>query len=189
MLEDPAFAQKVRLRYQTLRPNVLKTENLHRYIDSTALVLQDARVRNFTRWPVIGQNIWPNFYVGATYEDEVAYLKTYITRRLEWMDQAIATIGVPITAIEPPIVPFEFKVFPNPASEKVQISFNLSSASVVKVQAYDLWGRILQETLLGRLAPGTHQVTENLPESGKGVEFLGLEIDGKRAAVRRVLRE
>ena len=189
LLEDPAFAQKVRLRYQALRLGVLKTENLHRYIDSTATVLQEARVRNFTRWPVIGQPIWPNFYVGATYEDEVTYLKTYIARRLEWMDQEVATLGVPITATEPAVLPFEFKVFPNPVSEKVQISFNLATASVVKVQAYDLWGRVLQETSLGRLVPGAHEVLEVLPASGKGVEFLGLEIDGKRAAVRRILRE
>ena len=43
-------------RYQVLRPTVFKTENIHRYIDSTTTVLQEARVRNFTRWPVIGQN-------------------------------------------------------------------------------------------------------------------------------------
>lgn len=189
LLEDRNFAEKVRQRYHALRPNVLKTENLHRYIDSTAAVLQEARVRNFVRWPVIGQKIWPNFYVGATYADEVAYLKTYITRRLEWMDQEITTLGVPVTATDPVVLPLEFKVFPNPASEKVQISFNLATASVVKVQAYDLLGRVLRETSLGRLAPGAHRLLESLPESGKGIEFWGLEIDGKRAAVRRILRK
>lgn len=189
LLSDVSFADKVRARYRSLRQNQLKTDNIHRYIDSTAIVLQEARVRNFTRWPVIGQNIWPNFYVGATYQDEVAYLKTYTARRLEWMDQEIVTLGVPITATEPEVLSFEFKVFPNPASEKVHISFNLATASVVKLQAYDLRGRVLHETSLGRLAPGAHQVLEMLPESGKGIEFFGLEIDGKRAAVRRVLRE
>lgn len=105
------------------------------------------------------------------------------------MDQEMTTLGVPITATEPAVLPFEFNVFPNPAPEKVQISFNLATTSVVKVQSYDLWGRVLHETALGQLAPGAHQVSETLAKSGKGVEFLGLEIDGKRAAVRRVLRE
>lgn len=189
LLEDDKFANKVRARYRNLRGNQLKTENIYRYIDSTAAVLQEARVRNFVRWPVIGQKIWPNFYVEATYEDEVAYLKTYVTRRLEWMDQEVAGLGVPITATEPAALPLEFKIFPNPATERVQISFNLATASVVKIQAYDLSGRMLQETTLGRLVPGSHRVSEMLAESGKGIEFLGLEIDGKRAAVRRVLRE
>lgn len=189
LLSDVDFADKVRARYRSLRNSQLKTENIHRYIDSTATILQEARIRNFTRWPVIGKQVWPNFYVGATYDDEVAYLKTYIARRLEWIDQEMATLGVPVTATEPVMLPFEFKVFPNPAPEEVQISFNLATVSVVKLQAYDLWGRVLKETSLGRLAPGAHQVSETLPESGKGIEFLGLEIDGKRAAVRRVLRE
>ncbi len=189
LLSDVKFADKVRTRYRSLRSSQLKTEILHRYIDSTAAVLTEARVRNFTRWPVIGQRLWPQFYVGATYEDEVAYLKTYITRRLEWMDQEMATIGVPVTATEPALSALEFKVFPNPAPEEVQISFNLATASVVKIHTLDLWGRVLQETALGRLAPGVHQVREALSGSRKGIEFLSLEIDGKRAAVRRVLRE
>ena len=190
LLEDPAFANRVRSRYQSLRSSTLKTENLHRYIDSTATVLKEARIRNFTRWPIIGVRLWPEFYVGATYEDEVNYLKTYIARRLEWIDREIATFGTPITAIEPDVPPLEFRVFPNPApGGRVQVAFTLERASAVKLQTYDLWGRVVQETTLGSLPPGAHQVSETLPGAGAGGQFLGLEVDGRRVVVRKVLRE
>ncbi len=189
LLEDRAFARKVRLRYQALRPTVFKTERIHRYIDSTATVLQEARVRNFTRWPVIGQKLWPNFYVGTSYEDEVGYLKSWITRRLAWMDQELMTFGADVTATEPAVLPFQFTIFPNPAPTEVQVSFRLERAAVVKIQVYDLWGRVLRESTAGYLAPGDHRVTQSLPTSGAEVQFLGLEVDGKRVVVRKVLRE
>ena len=189
LLEDRNFARKVRLRYQALRPTVLKTETIHRYLDSTATVLQEARVRNFTRWAVIGQKLWPNFFVGTSYQDEVGYLKSWITRRLDWMDQELMTFGADVTATEPALLPFHFTVFPNPAPTKVQVSFRLDHAAVVKVQVYDLWGRVLREGTPGYLKPGDHLVTQSLPTSGAGVQFLGLVVDGKRVVVRKILRE
>ena len=189
LLEDRAFARKVRLRYQALRPTVLKTETIHRYIDSTATVLQEARFRNFTRWPVIGQKLWPNFYVGTSYEDEVGYLKSWITRRLAWMDRELVAFGADVTATEPAVLPFEFRVFPNPASTEVQLAFRLERAAAIKVQVYDLWGRVVQESTPGYLTPGDHIVPLRLTAPASSVQFLGLEVDGKRVAVRKVLRE
>ncbi len=189
LLQDPEFAIKVRVRYQSLRQGVLKTDRITQYIDSTANVLKEARVRNFTRWPVIGKKIWPNFYVGSTYQEEIDYLKSWTSRHLEWIDREIVTFGVPVTATEAEIVPFAFKVFPNPARENVQVSFNLDRAADVKVQVYDLWGRVLRETVLGELAAGNHAYPQALPESESGVQFLGLQVNGERAVVKRVLRE
>lgn len=189
LLEDRDFAGRVRVRYQALRQNEMKTERINRYIDSSAVLLQEARIRNFTRWPVIGQKLWPNFYVGSSYEEEVTYLKSWITRRLEWMDQQIIPFGAEVTATEPVREAFVFRVFPNPAREQVRGSFQLERASSVKIQMYDLWGRVLQETDLGWLAPGDHPFAEPLRATVSEMQFLGLEIDGRRAVVRRLLRE
>ncbi|MGL4608953.1 MAG: hypothetical protein ACRCYY_04600 [Trueperaceae bacterium] len=30
--------------------------------------------------------IWPNRFVGATYESEITYLKTWLETRLAWLD-------------------------------------------------------------------------------------------------------
>src|SRR5690606_27763442 len=143
----------------------------------------------FTRWPVIGQKLWPNFYVGTSYEDEVGYLKTWITRRLDWMDQALMTFGADVTSTEPAVLPFEFRVFPNPTPAEVQVSFRLEHAAAIKVQVYDLWGRVVQESTLSDLTPGEHIVPLRLTARASSIQSLGLEVNGKRVVVRKVLRE
>ncbi len=189
LLQDPDFAAKVRVRYQSLRKGVLRTERINQYIDSTANVLQEGRIRNFQRWAIIGQRIWPNFYVGSTYQQEVDYLKTWTAQHLEWMDREIVAFGPDVTATEPVVARLAFKVFPNPARERVQVSFSLDRAAEVRLQVYDLWGRVVQDTSLGSLTSGNHTYPQRLPESAAGVQFLGLAIDGKRTVVQRVLRE
>lgn len=133
--------------------------------------------------------LWPNFYVGTSYEDEVGYLKTWIKQRLDWMDQELMAFGADVTATEPAVLPFEFRVFPNPTPSEVQVSFRLERASTVKGQVYDLWGRIVQESTPGYLTPGDHIVPLRLTAPASSMQFLGLEVDGKRVVVRKVLRE
>ncbi len=46
--------------------------------------------RNFERWDIIGTPIW-NHFVGATYEEEVDYLKTWLNQRADWMHNAFTS--------------------------------------------------------------------------------------------------
>ncbi|MGH9272062.1 MAG: CotH kinase family protein [Ilumatobacteraceae bacterium] len=40
---------------------------------------------NFERWPILGVYVWPNAFVGATHQEEVDYLKTWLATRADWM--------------------------------------------------------------------------------------------------------
>jgi hypothetical protein len=40
--------------------------------------------------PYINQWVWPNAYVGCSYENEIFNLKCWIIRRLYWMDQTLS---------------------------------------------------------------------------------------------------
>lgn len=42
--------------------------------------------RNFRRWNILGTYVWPNAFVGNTYDEEVNYLKTWMTTRADWMN-------------------------------------------------------------------------------------------------------
>ena len=42
---------------------------------------------NFINWPIIGKWIWPNSFIGNTHDEEITYLKQWIERRLNWLDQ------------------------------------------------------------------------------------------------------
>ena len=79
-------------RWQDLRDDILKTENIFHYIDSLAMELNEAQKRNFKKWDILDDYIWPNNYIGYNYPNEIQYLKYWIYLRLNWMDSHINEI-------------------------------------------------------------------------------------------------
>ncbi len=93
LLEDPEFAQSYKERFKQLRKSHLSTETLLSRIDAYVSELEGAQQRNFKRWPILGSYIWPNRFVGDSYEEEIRYLKDWLSQRLEWFDQNIDSLG------------------------------------------------------------------------------------------------
>jgi hypothetical protein len=83
---DPTFRTRVRARWDELKASQLDT--LTDFIDQSAQQYgsSGAAGRNFGKWPVLNQKLWPNPVVTGSYPGEVAYLKGWITRRIAWMD-------------------------------------------------------------------------------------------------------
>ncbi|MDH5297310.1 MAG: thrombospondin type 3 repeat-containing protein, partial [Nitrospirota bacterium] len=55
-------------------------------IDSLADYLSEASIRNFAQWQTLGQYVWPNYYIGNSYDEEIQIMRDWTTARLEWMD-------------------------------------------------------------------------------------------------------
>ena len=87
LFEDPDFGQRYVDRWAEVRATVFSDSNLTAKIDALVAELGDARVRNFERWPILSRRIWPNTFLGQTYEDEINYLKDFTRRRLAWIDK------------------------------------------------------------------------------------------------------
>lgn len=90
LLEDPAFANSLRCRWNELREGVLADEAIGMFVAAKADELAEAQVRNFQRWPILGQYVPWNAFVGRTYEEEVAYLLEWIGDRSLWLDANFA---------------------------------------------------------------------------------------------------
>jgi hypothetical protein len=86
MLQDPGYAHDVKCRWLELRQGILSTNYLMNYIDSLSAVLDEPSVRHFSRWPILGTYVWPNNFIGNTFQEEIDYMKTWLTSRLAWMD-------------------------------------------------------------------------------------------------------
>ena len=86
LLEDSNYVNKLKCRWEYLRVNSFHKDSIFNFIDSLALYLDDASDRNFQRWDILGTYVWPNFYVGNTYQDEIGFLKNWIEFRLVWID-------------------------------------------------------------------------------------------------------
>lgn len=93
-LEDASYTSQLKARWQELRSSVLSNQNVMGKMDEIRQTLEaaDAIDRNNDRWPVIGQNVWPNSFVGATYDEEINYMKNWLRERMSWMDARINSL-------------------------------------------------------------------------------------------------
>lgn len=138
LLQDPAYAHDVNCKWQEMRQGTWHTDSLMQRIDDLAFYLNDAQQRNFQRWPVLGTYVWPNNYVGNTYQDEIDFLKQWLTDRLNWMDAnmfgSCGDLGLPKSKKQ------SFEVFPNPSNDVFHVILNetLSSPSV---EIFDISGK------------------------------------------------
>jgi hypothetical protein len=84
LLQDPVFKAALQAKWATAKAPQLDT--LAAWIDQEAAALQQAQQNNYQRWLILGESVWPNSEVANTYQGEVAFLKSWITQRIAWMD-------------------------------------------------------------------------------------------------------
>ena len=86
LFEDPDFENRYSNRWWELRTGPFSTEHLINMIQNYAELLDEAQKRNFERWPVLGQYVWPNHFIGNTYEEEIDFLVDWVEKRMQWID-------------------------------------------------------------------------------------------------------
>jgi hypothetical protein len=125
MLQDTLFANNVRCRWSDLRTSILSDSTLMDYIDSMATMLAEPAIRNFNRWPILGVYVWPNNYVGNTYQEEINYMKNWILARTAWMDANMFGTCYSVRIDEQ--IESKLRLFPNPSGSVVYLEgLNLS---------------------------------------------------------------
>jgi hypothetical protein len=191
LFDDTTFRNKVYSRWQNVKTEVLNTQKIFGYIDSLTVLLDESKTRNFEKWPVLGVWVWPNYYVGQTYQQEISYLKNWIAFRLNWMDNNM--IGEPTDLKEfMTEIPTEFRLeqnYPNPFNPNTTIGYtvpnvtlNLSSraesrgeGSRVQLRVYDVLGNEVA-TLVDEYKPsGIYNVPFTLNNLSSGIYFYQLK--------------
>jgi hypothetical protein len=178
---DPYFASRVNSRWQELRQNFFDSGYIDRYLDSMAVVLEEAQQRNFKRWPILGVYVWPNPVWPSTYAEEMAYLKNWIRDRIDWLDQNM--IGGGSSAVDPGriSVPGRFQLyqnFPNPFNSATLIGFNMSQGGYVRLGIYDVTGREVKILLDDKIPAGEHRLRFTTEGLSSGIYFYQLKTDG-----------
>ena len=154
--QDENFQAKVSERYTELRSNVFSEDHINGIIDSLVYVLGDAVERNFTKWPILGTYVWPNYFIFDTFEQEVEYLKSWTSDRLGWMDSRIYQLKA-----ENELNPNEVivsKVYPNPFNPFTLIQYHLPKDAQVNMIIFDSMGRKVKTLLNDRQLSGYNSI-------------------------------
>jgi hypothetical protein len=176
--EDPDFVAMLGDRWNELRNGAFSDERLNATIDSLVTVMDDAPRRNFERWPVLGEYVWPNVFLGETYEAEIDYLKRWVEDRTSWMDGAIWSL-TPVERIVPAAA---LSLQPNPTDGRLTILSDITG-ELFSVQVYDAYGRLVYSG--DRLAPG---ISIDLSPFAAGIYLLQARKANGEVVTGRVVR-
>jgi hypothetical protein len=154
--QDPDFMRASADRWKSLRTGPLSHAHTNLLIDSLSNLLQESQARNFQRWPVMGQYIWPNAFVGNTYSSEVQYLRNWFRDRMIWMDGAFDAISDTI-GYEPNRLG-EVHLYPNPVAVNVEFLTDVyaQGADRVRIRVLDMLGRVVQDMYQVQPSTGLH---------------------------------
>tara|TARA_B100000941_G_C28507264_1_gene558127 strand:- start:1671 stop:3848 length:2178 start_codon:yes stop_codon:yes gene_type:complete len=137
--QDDYFQNKISERYTELRSTVFSEIYIYGVIDSLVNELGSSVDRNFSKWPILGLYVWPNYYVFDTFEQEIDYLKGWISDRLNWMDSQILLLNSRSSSI-----PIDFHLnqnYPNPFNPITTLSYSLPKDELVNITIFDIMGR------------------------------------------------
>ena len=87
LFEDPAFAARVKTAWIEIKADELPA--MFQEITTRSAGLQQAQLNNFQRWPILETWVWPNNQIPGSYKGEVDYLRSFLTARIDWIDQQI----------------------------------------------------------------------------------------------------
>ncbi len=151
LLNDPWFQNQVYCRWEELYHSILDPETVSSMIDELLFDLEDAIQRNYQQWPVLGVYVWPNSFVGETFQEEEEFLRTWIDERLLWMESKWGGVCISVSAREEALIlkPGLLKVYPNPSDlSNTYVSIPFSESASAYIRLTDLQGRVVFETEL-----------------------------------------
>jgi hypothetical protein len=170
-----AVQDQMYCRWQQLREDKLETSFLMSRIDSLVTTIGPAADRNFERYDVLGNYVWPNLFISETYDEEVEYMRDWLVQRLFWMDQnmfgsADANCGE-ILSSDPDQTNTPLRIYPNPFTDKVTFSFNDHSNTDGEILLYSITGEVVL-----RFSPSVGQ-SNGFSQLSSGIYFYEYRID------------
>ncbi|MDA7580478.1 CotH kinase family protein [Crocinitomicaceae bacterium] len=140
LVQDQNYVHYLNCRWQEMRQGAWNTDSLMARIDGYADYLDESQQRNFQRWPIHGQYVWPNSFVGNSFQEEIDYLKQWLINRIAWMDSnmfgSCTDLGVEVEAQN------TVEVFPNPGKQDFTFTFQ-NEVSNGQIEVMDMAGKVL----------------------------------------------
>ncbi|MFT5072138.1 MAG: hypothetical protein ACI8V8_002112 [Chitinophagales bacterium] len=201
---DTTYINELKCRWDSLRVHQMHTDSIFLSIDSLVVQLDESQERNFMKWSILDSYVWPNNYVGVSYENEITYLKNWIEDRVVWMDDNMPgnciyvepePVDTVVTPIDTTVIPidstvsilelneaFKVQIYPNPAKDIATIAFQGYSINERALNIVDMNGALLHS-----YRSAEKQVIINLTSYPKGVYFISI-VEGDVCVKRKLVK-
>jgi hypothetical protein len=140
MMNDWGLKMRMSCRWHELRVDRFSDDKIFGFIDSLVISLQNPINKNYKKWLVLGQYVWPNSYIGKTHAEEIDYLKAWLQDRLDWMDA-----NIPEVCITGNFEGYEnqnsLNIYPNPFEDEIYFWINGSKSDPVSIRIFDYSGK------------------------------------------------
>jgi hypothetical protein len=180
LLQDDSFASQIHDRYFLLRKTILGETYLNGIIDSVATLLNEAQERHYQQWKILGINVGtPEYGVQPeTFSGEIEKFKSWIARRLTWLDANM--IGGPSSGDgENPVI---YRVFPNPAENVLHVE---SDEIINRITIFSLTGN----PVLERADYGDYTTSVNISKLKAGLFIVKIFFDSGEVASQRFVKK
>jgi len=176
---DSNFVNNLYCRWNDLRQNILGLNFLYNYIDSCVAAFNEAEQRNFIQWPVLGAYIWPNPQPEgkATYATEVEDVKSWIAKRIKWMDMVIQGRCISLSGIQDIVWQNNFTTYPNPFSGSLLTHYAVEQNSKVRLQLFNELGIEVIRVVDRIQPPGNYQNEISTEKLAAGIYNLQLTVN------------
>jgi hypothetical protein len=145
-------------------------------------VIGDAQERNFVQWPIHGVYVWPNYFVGNTFEEDVNFMKTWITDRAAWLDRSVpgSTCLSPVNDKDASSR-FLMRAYPNPAVDEVNIEVRNERSEKLMLEIFNYTGQVVYEKHLSeeplvnekvKLRPGAYLIKVTGKENSRTEKIM-----------------
>ena len=99
VLQDAQTIPELREIWAVARCNGIDSASLCMWIDSIAEEIDRSQTFTFMRWDILNRQEHMNPVARGSFAAEVAYLKEYITKRVEWMDKRLGYVHTDVQSL------------------------------------------------------------------------------------------
>ena len=186
LMEDPAYKQSLYERWTELRASSFSTESILTNLSDMVQYLGDAIDRNFDKWPIIGQYVWPNenWEFNTSYQQELDYMEDWLVDRLNWMDANITSITGFYSAENQTD---NISIFPNPVSTQLNIQLALEQINTIEIEIVDLLGKLVFHSDYSPDFVGNNSINMPIPQIDNGYYILLIKQNESLIATQKLI--
>ena len=174
LMNDPWFENEVFCRWDDISANLYNDDQVFQILDSSIQVMNSSIDYNFERWPVLGEYVWPNYFIAETHEEEIDFMQDWISERLIWMDQQWGAQCV-VTGEEQRVIEAQasMSIIPNPSDlSHARVQFSAPLSGEYQLILFDMNGRQVYQRIYNVL-PGSRDINlEDLSYLSSGVYLM-----------------